>query len=286
MSEASTIGAIDTWVNPNTPECARVWYDQHHPAVVRSEVFRSSAETIDRGEPIAKTVERMRDAGVERGVLSGMYTYAPDGDIERFLEMIAEACRDHPDVFIASGGVDPTTNYEGVKKLEWMVTELDFRAFRVMPTLVGRPPSDPIYYPFYVKCIELGIPITINVGFPGPREDPRPQHPLHLDPVLRDFPELTVVATHVGFPWHLEVVAMLQKYPNLYLMTSAFAPKHYPSEYIQFMNTRGAHKVMFATDFPLLPFDRCMREAEDLGLKPDVLRRFLRENALEVFRWN
>jgi predicted TIM-barrel fold metal-dependent hydrolase len=278
--------AIDTWVNPNTPDCARVWYEQQFPAQVRTEVFQSSTDLIGQGCSIEETITDMRSAGIDRGVLSGMYTYSPWPDVRDFFRFLADTCREHPDVFIASGGVDPRTGYEGVKTLEWMVRELDFRAFRVMPTLVGLPPNDAIYYPFYVKCIELDIPVTCNVGFPGPRMDVTLQHPLHLDRVLRDFPELKVIGTHVGSPWQLEVIAMLVKYPNFFLMTSAFAPKHYPREYLDFMNTRGAHKIMFATDYPLLPFDRCMNEARELPLKPDVMQRFLRDNALELFRWN
>lgn len=282
---SSEIQAVDAWVNPNTPECARVWYEQKYPNMVRNEVFKDSTELIAEGETIEQTIELMRAAGIERGVLSGMHTYAPNEDVKAFLESIASACAAHPGTFIAAGGVDPLTHYEGVKTLEWMVKELDFRAFRVMPALVGRPPSDATFYPFFVKCIELDIPVTVNVGFPGPRADVRPQHPLHLDRVLRELPELRVIATHVGFPWHLEVIALLSKYPNFQLMTSAFAPKHYPREYIDYMNTRGADKIMFATDYPLLPFDRCAREARELDLKPDVMRKFLRDNALEAFRW-
>lgn len=278
--------AIDAWVNPNTPECARVWHDQRFPNQVRTEVFLESTQTIAQGCSIEATIGDMRAAGIERGVLSGMYSYSPWEDVEQFMEFLAAQCRAHPDAFIASGGLDPRTNYPGVKLLERMVRELDFRAFRVMPTLVGLPPDDAAYYPFYVKCIELGIPVTVNIGFPGPREDVTLQHPLHLDRVLRDFPELTLVGTHVGFPWQLEVIALLTRHPNFFLMTSAFAPKHYPREYLDFMNTRGAEKVMFATDYPLLPFERCVREALELPLEPDVMRRFLRDNALSVFRWD
>jgi uncharacterized protein len=282
----SELRAVDAWVNPNTPDCARVWYEAKYPNMVRTEVFKDASDDIGEGESIERTIELMHEAGIERGVLSGMHSYSPYERTEEFLEFIAGVCKQYPETFIAAGGVDPLTHYEGVKTLEWMVKELDFRAFRVMPSLVGRPPSDATYYPFYVKCIELDIPITVNVGFPGPRADVWPQHPLHLDRVLRELPELRVIATHVGFPWHLEVIAMLQKYPNFQLMTSAFAPKHYPREYIDFLNTRGSRKLMFATDYPLLPFDRCTAEAQELGLEPEVLTRFMRDNALEAFRWD
>jgi predicted TIM-barrel fold metal-dependent hydrolase len=69
------------------------------------------------------------------------------------------------------------------------------------------------------------------------------------------------------------------------MMTSAFLPKYLPDELIHFMNTRGQDKVMFATDFPFLPFDRAVEAAGALRLRPGVLEKYLRDNALRVFRW-
>ena len=70
------------------------------------------------------------------------------------------------------------------------------------------------------------------------------------------FPELTVVATHNGHPWHLETVALLQKHANFRLMTAGFVPKYIPEEIIYTLNTRAQHKVMFAADYPIQEFKR------------------------------
>jgi predicted TIM-barrel fold metal-dependent hydrolase len=92
-----------------------------------------------------------------------------------------------------------------------------------------------------------------------------------------------VVATHIGHPWHEETVALLQKHANLYLMTSGFVPKYIPDPVLRFMNTRGQHKVMWSADYPI-QFERCVDEALQLPLRDGVLRRYMRENAIEVFR--
>ena len=98
------------------------------------------------------------------------------------------------------------------------------------------------------------------------------------------FPELMVVATHNGHPWHLETVALLQKHANFRLMTSGFVPKYVPEEIIYTLNTRAQHKVMFSADYPIQDFQRCVDEALKLPLRPGILRRYMRENALETFR--
>ena len=90
---------------------------------------------------------------------------------------------------------------------------------------------------------------------------------------------------HGADPWWGEAIRLLLKYPNLYMMTSAYLPKYLPEELIRFMNTRGRNKVMFATDFPFLPFDRAVAEAKALPFRDGVLERYLRDNALELFDW-
>lgn len=51
------------------------------------------------------------------------------------------------------------------------------------------------------------------------------------------------------------------------------------------MNTRGRDKVLFASDHPVLSFERCLGEAVQLPFREGVLEQYLRGNALRVFRW-
>ena len=52
------------------------------------------------------------------------------------------------------------------------------------------------------------------------------------------------------------------------------------------MNTRGSHKIMFASDHPVLSFERCLSEACDLPLRDGVLEKYVRDNAAGLFRWD
>jgi predicted TIM-barrel fold metal-dependent hydrolase len=78
-------------------------------------------------------------------------------------------------------------------------------------------------------------------------------------------------------------VKLMLKYPNLYYSTSAFAPKYYPKEIIQFANTRGADKILYAGYFPMgLSLERIFAELAGLPLRDEVWPKFLRTNALKV----
>jgi hypothetical protein len=75
------------------------------------------------------------------------------------------------------------------------------------------------------------------------------------------------------------------KYPGLYYAPSAFVPRYYPKAVIDYANTRGAHKVMFAGYYPMgITFERIFSELPDVPFRDHMWPRFLRENAVRVFK--
>ena len=126
---------------------------------------------------------------------------------------------------------------------------------------------------------------------PGPRVPFAPQYVGLIDEVCWFFPELKFVTRHGCEPWADLAVKLLLKWPNLYYSTSAFAPKFYPKDVIHFANTRGADKVMYAGYFPMgLSLERIFGEMPDVPFRDHVWPKFLRENAIRVFKlptqWN
>jgi predicted TIM-barrel fold metal-dependent hydrolase len=88
---------------------------------------------------------------------------------------------------------------------------------------------------------------------------------------------------HGADPWWAVAIRLMIKYRNLHLMTSAYAPKYLPPELIHYMNTRGRDKILFASDHPVLSFERCLKEAQQLDLREGVLDQYLYGNAERLF---
>ena len=197
------------------------------------------------------------------------------------------ALSEHPDRFLASIGVDPNDGMTAVEQIVKAKETLDLRAVVGFPA--GCNPQVPIndkrWYPIYAKCCELQIPIFMCVGVPGPRVPMACQKVELLDEVCWFFPELTIVMRHGAEPWEELAVKLMLKWPNLYYSTSAFAPKYYPQAIIDYANTRGADKVMYAGYFPMgLTLDRIFSELPNVPLKDEVWPKFLRENAARVLK--
>ena len=265
-------GIIDGWVNPSLGGIAQAPF----LVDVTDRYFRRDRREVFAERPVAELVAGMDAAGIERAILT-MDAHDP--------EPYRDVFSAHPGRFIASVVIDPLQGIEAVRLVDRVVRKHDVRLIRLVPFLFNRPPNDKVCYPIYAKCIELGVPVSVTTGIPGPPMPAEPQRPLYLDEVCLFYPDLVIIMAHGADPWWGEAIRLLLKYPNLYMMTSAYAPKYLPTELLHFMNTRGQSKVMFATDYPFLPFDRCVREALALPLSEESRRNYLSDNALRVFRW-
>jgi len=226
-------------------------------------------------DPISVTLHEMDRFGVEIGLIGA------GGDVSR------KALQTYPDRFVAQGGVDPNRGKEGIQDMVRQYEEFGVRSFGAFNA--GFNPQvgidDELMYPIYEKCVELDVPIFSCAGVPGPRLPMWPQHVERIDKVMYDFPNLVFVTRHGCEPWVDLAVKLMLKWPNLYYSTSAFAPKYYPKEIIDYANTRGADKVIYAGYFPIgLSLERIMMDMQDVAFKEEVWPKFLRENACKVLK--
>ena len=238
-------------------------------------MFKDVPDVIGPDEdPVAWTVAKMDAFNIEIGI-----TGVSENGIR--------AKKEHPGRFHLSGRVDPNDGMESLRRMEELKAEHDIVSVSCFPsgTFPQVAVNDKKMYPIYSKCVELDIPITINGGIVGPRMPSWPQHVEHFDEVLYDFPDLTMVMMHGGEPWTFLAVKLMLKWPGLHYMTSAFAPKHYPKDIINYANTRGSEKIFYCGYFPAgLTLERQFRDMPDVPFNPGVWPKFLRENALRVFK--
>jgi predicted TIM-barrel fold metal-dependent hydrolase len=262
--------AIDTWVNVNMGSVERPeWLVR-----VAEDYFDRSSE-IFKDISVEQLIDDMDRAGVEKYIIT---TNAEDPD-----RRIMDFPQRHPERFALSLSMDPQRGMRALRALESMVRNEPVVLARITPFMINLPPDDRVYYPVYAKCIDLDLPIAINTGIPGPPMPGKCQDPMYLDEVCVFFPELKLVMAHGADPWWDVAIRLMIKYRNLYLQTSAYAPRYFPPQLIHFMNTRGQDKIMFASDHPVLSFERCIKEAEQLDLREGVLDKFLYANAQRLF---
>jgi predicted TIM-barrel fold metal-dependent hydrolase len=196
------------------------------------------------------------------------------------------ALKRHPDRFLPSGAIsDPNDVVGSVRAIRREYHEFGIRATSVFPsgTFPQMPIDDPKMYPIYSTCVELGSLIFVCAGMPGPRLPFAPQDVARIDIMMFDFPEPVFITRHGCEQREQLAVKLMLKWPNLYYSTSAFAPKYYPKAIIDYANTRGADKVLYAGHFPRgLSLERIFRDMPNVPLKDDVWPKFLYGNAARI----
>jgi len=249
----------------------------HRGSAHTAEYMFGDVPADERGDPIDATLAEMDRYGVAVGLVN---TSRP--------EALAAADR-HPDRFVLETHVGqlgrPLDILGEVRRIRTEHADHGTRAVSIFP--VGPLPPVAIdaaaWYPIYATCVELGLPVFVNAGVPGPRVPATPQHVERFDRVCYDFPELTIVMRHGGEPWTDLAVKLMLKWPGLHYSTSAFAPRHYPSAILDYANTRGVEKVLYGGYFPMaLSLERIVRELADLPLRDHVWEPFLAQNARRI----
>ncbi len=228
---------------------------------VKEDTFKGGASFLASRE-LDEVLEEMDTLGVERAVILGRMTGLSDRT-RKFLE-------ERPDRFsLGLGGFDFLRPMPSIRTLTSMVADFPVAYTISGPSFWGDgryPPDDAVYFPLYTKACELGLPVCLNTGIPGPPLPADAQNPIHLDRVCIRFPELKLCMVHGADPWWDVAIRLMIKYANLRLMTSAWAPKRLPESLLHFMRTRGKSRIMFASDSPVLSQTRCITEAKELDL--------------------
>ena len=238
-------------------------------------MFKDIPDISTLSDPVGWTVAQMDKHHIERAMIGasehpGMHDTARD----RF-----------PDRFVFEVGTDPNGGVDEIRRIKKLTQAYDVRAISVFPC--GCNPQVPIndkrLFVTYAAAVELGLPVFVNAGVPGPRVPMGPQMVELIDEVCWFFPELKFVMRHGAHPCEELAVSLMLKYPNLYYSTSAFAPKFYPKAIVDFANKRGADKVLYAGYFPMgLSLDRIFSELRNVPFAAHVWPQFLYENAKRV----
>jgi len=262
------------------------WIQHPNPRLLADPMFASlrrwmGLETIPDSIPPELTFAALDAAGIERALISAWW--GPGGPLIGNDE-VAELVRIGDGRLFGVASVDLMDPMGAVRELRRCVEELGFVALRQLPWLWGLPPDDRRYYPLYAACIDLGIPFCTQVGHAGPLRPSEPGRPIpYLETVAYEFPELTIVAGHLGYPWTDETISLARKYDNVYVDTSAWKPSRFPAAFTDWLRRGGRRKVLFGSNWPMIQPAACVAEIDALGLDDEARQMFVHDNAVRVY---
>ncbi len=197
----------------------------------------------------------------------------------------------HPEVVVqAWGAVDPHKGEAALVEAERAVRELGVLGFHFHPIMGRFAVDDPKFTPLWETINSLGVPVMIDAGttgmgagMPGGMGSRISNaHPIAIDNLAADFPGLTIIASHPGWPWIDEMTAVALHKGNVFWELSGWAPKYFPEALQRDIRSRLKDKIMFGSDHPSMPYQRILDEWSGLGYSDDVLEQVFHRNAERV----
>lgn len=268
--------AIDVVVFPFTP-------DTKHETYAHVPVLKNSMTHLgiwDREFTAEQLVADMDRAGVDKALICAQEA----GEWEVSYDYTEAMVGKFPGRLYAMAGIDPTDISGGVAKLEHAVKERGFVGGHSYPHWFRRSPADRTYYPFYQKCVELDVPVQIQVGIAFQAGLENVGVPAAIDTIAVHFPELRIVGIHTGYPWEREMVSVAWKHPNVYIGADAHHPRAWSPDLVEFIKGPGREKVMWGTNKPVLEYDDALRGVDELGLDDETKDCLIRRNVERVYR--
>ena len=204
---------------------------------------------------------------------------------------VAAFAAQNADIAMAFASINPHRGKEAVSEARRLVSSGLVRGLKLHPPLQEFFPDDKLAYPLYEVFAEARLPVLFHTGHSGIGTGMpggggirlKYGHPMRIDDVAVDFPDMPIILAHPSFPWQDEAISVCLHKPQVYIDLSGWSPKYFSPTLVQYANTLLKHKVLFGSDYPLITPDRWMADFEKISIKDEVRPLILKENALKLF---
>jgi predicted TIM-barrel fold metal-dependent hydrolase len=206
-------------------------------------------------------------------------------------DAVAEFAAKNADIAMAFASLDPTRGADAVREARHLVAAGVVHGLKLHPPIQQFFPNDRVAYPLYEVFAEARLPVIFHTGHSGIGTGMpggggirlKYGHPMPIDDVAVDFPDMPIIMAHPSFPWQDEAISVCLHKPQVYIDLSGWSPKYFSPTLVQYANTLLKHKVLFGSDYPLLTPDRWMADFEKIAIRDEVRPLILKENAARLF---
>lgn len=271
---------VDFHVHPPTNQFISCLGELFEPTL---KYFRANFKLLD----FKAFSEDLRNEGISKAILLPLVSNLNKGGrIEN--EHIREICNADPDLFLGFASFDLNKDY--ISELKHAINNLGLKGIKVHPQLQNIRADDPKLIPIYEFAEKHELPIVIHTGITGIGANIRGggglkldhARPIYVDNIASQFPNVTFIMAHFGWPWYEEALAVAYHKANVYIDISGWSPKYIPQTVIRYMDSLLQDRVLFGSDYPMIRPSRIIAELKQLNLKEQTIKKVLFENALQI----
>ena len=254
-----------------------------YEAVLDTSNKQAAAQTLE------DLLQQMDSNGVDHAVVHAENEVGDVGDALN--RTVADIVEKHPDRFTGIGTVSlqDLSIKKALRQIDDCI-EMGLIGLSIEPAFFGLHLDEKKLYPIYAKAQENNLLVALHTGINYTTHRPMSgENPMLLDDIACDFPDLTIVASHAGWPWINEMVAVARKHPTIYMEFGGLAPKYIGEQgsgwemMYRFMNSVLSKQVLYATDYPAMSHQRTLAEWRAMDLKSAVLSSLVVGNAKHLF---
>jgi predicted TIM-barrel fold metal-dependent hydrolase len=271
---------VDFRARPNVPELAA--YLEPRLAQIEHQTygtFGAYRAPIDTAEAF---LDRLDEAGVDRCVVAAR-SRARSDDWKYTRQVVIDVLEQAPERLIGLVGLDVSDVGRACEEARVALTREGFIGVSFDAFQLGTDAGDPRLFAIYELCTELGALVTITLGgLPGVPAEVRCSSPLAIDAVAQRFPDLTIVASHAGWPFVQEMIVTAWRNRNVYFENSFYHHAPGTQALVEAANTMIPGKVLYASAYPFAPLKETLERFRTLPFEPDVLEAILCENPARV----
>ncbi len=254
-----------------------------------SAMFKAACDAIGfearKAQELPIIMENLERLGIDLAVITGRDAESTYGSPSNNGSVI-EFCKAYPNKFVGFWGVDPHKQMAAVYDIIKAVEVHGMKGVAIDPYLAHMPASAARFYPIYTKCAELDIPVFITMA-PPPQVpgaimdycDPR-----QVDQVARDFPELTIIMSHGGYPFVNEAVFTCWRNKNVYMDFSEYENSPMRDVFVDGMKDMIKDKVVFASAHPFIELEDALKTYASFDLSEEVRKKVMYENAAKILK--
>lgn len=267
------------------PACIRQSRDQYFSSEPAFKLLYQSPKAKLIGA--AKLLEAMDEYGVDKSIVFG-FPWSKSETCRSHNDYIMEAVQKYPDRFLGLGCFDPADKQafaeterclagglRGIGELAFYRSGIDDYALRQL---------DPIMK----ICRKRGLPVLIhtNESVGHHYHGKTPITLAQIYHLIERFPDNNIILAHWGgglFFYNLMKKEVKKRLKNVYFDTAASPFLYDPAVYRIAIEIIGAEKILFGTDFPLLPPSRYFSEMDQAGLTSSEIDKICGLNAQALF---
>ena len=228
-------------------------------------------------------VAMLRDLDVVHAVVTGRDIGSSVNTVSTNPGML-DSIQKYPDFFTGFYGIDPLLRMTALRAFRNAVREYGVRGASIDPAMSGVPVNGALYYPFYAACCEEGIPVAVTTGCSCGMPNVVIEHhaPWLIDRVATDFPELTIIVSHGGYPWIMEMIGVATRHQNVYIDFSACTMLYNVEQYVQAANRQLMGKIVFSSAHPFDHIADTLKLYASLPFNPEAREHVMYANAAKI----